>query len=127
MFHTDYHLMKNSPNSSRQTSRRYESKSESGESVKEIWLESNLITFIHYDSVRNHPESTSESENRGILFRIIEITGTRGCYRRNTCTTIYNHGQNALTDLDQKFISLHCLGITILGFSAKIFLDQFYH
>ena len=36
--------------------------------------------------------------------------------------------KNALTDLDRNFSSLHSIGITVLGFSAKISLDldQFY-
>ena len=47
----------------------------------------------------------------------------RGCHSRNACTTICDRGQNALTDLDRKFLSLHSIGITILGFSSDISLD----
>ena len=52
----------------------------------------------------------------------------RGCHYHNVCTISCNGGQNALTDLDRKFSSLHSIGITVLGFSAKISLDldQFY-
>ena len=52
----------------------------------------------------------------------------RGCHHHNTCTTSYNGGQNAFTDLDRKFLSLHSIGITVLGFNGKISLDldQFY-
>ena len=53
---------------------------------------------------------------------------TRGCHYHNACTTSCNGSQNALTDLDRKFLSLHGISITVLGFSAKISfdLDQFY-
>ena len=37
---------------------------------------------------------------------------------RSLCTFLIYCSQNALTDLDQKNSSLHCIGITILGFSA---------
>ena len=52
----------------------------------------------------------------------------RGYHYHNACTTSCNGGQNALTDLNQKILSLHSIGITVLSFSAKISLDldQFY-
>ena len=61
-----------------------------------------------------------------VLFRIRSLNTNKGCHSRNACTTICDRGQNALTDLDRKFLSFHFIGITILGITAEISLDLFY-
>ena len=64
---------------------------------------------------------------------MVSVGGTlyresRGCHCRYACTTICDRGQNALTNLDRKFLLLHCICTTILGFRSDISLDldQFY-
>ena len=51
------------------------------------------------------------------------LNETRGRHCCNAYTMICDCGQNALTDLVKKILSLHWIGIMILGLSVKIFLD----
>ena len=74
---------------------------------------------------RAHKHKYSYIHIRVDICVLMESQIARGYHYHNACTTSCNGGQNALTDIFQKFLSLHSIGITVLGFSAND-LDQFY-